>query len=218
LVRHADVEKSGRTVAPVDRCCNGGASETRRCRLAGSASSCVHAAACDVSIRDRSTMAKKRAKQPHPNALYLTVANVPRAAAFYVEKLGFKLLGQWPDDGPDRGKPIYARVELDNQTLMLGELPSLQEAKQMGMDAAEIELVKQDARAIARGTTGVGICYYLRVADCDRFAAKMKKRRIKLLLPPKTQFYGARECALADLDGYRLVFYSPAAKPEAPAS
>jgi uncharacterized glyoxalase superfamily protein PhnB len=155
-------------------------------------------------------MATSKGKPPHPNALYLTVASVPRAMAFYVDKLGFKLQGQWPEQ-----KPIYARVVLDGQSVMLGELPSLQEARQMGMDGPEIDLLKQDARAIARGTMGVGIAYFLQVADVDRFAAKMKKRRIKLLLPPKTQFYGARECALADLDGYRLVFYSPAPMPDA---
>ena len=96
-----------------------------------------------------------------------------------------------------------------------GFLPSLQEAKQRGLDQHEIEVVKQDARAIARGTVGVGVVYYLQVADVDRFAAKMRKRRVKLLLPPKTQFYGVRECALVDHDGYRLVFYSPAAMPAA---
>ena len=81
----------------------------------------------------------------------------------------------------------------------------------MGLDAQELEVVKQDARALARGTGGIGVAVSLQVKDVDRFAAKMKKRRVKLLLPPKTQFYGARECALNDLDGYRLVFYSATA-------
>ena len=156
------------------------------------------------------TMAKSKGKS-HPNAIHLTVASVPRSVRFYDEKLGFKQDGCWPN----ADKPVYAKMVLDGQVLMLGELPSLQEAKQMGLDADEIELVKQDARAMARGTLGIGVSYYLQVADVDRFAAKMKKRRVKLLLAPKTQFYGARECALVDLDGYRLVFYSPAA-PEAP--
>lgn len=156
-------------------------------------------------------MATRKAKQSNPNAIHLTVASASRAANFYVDKLGFKMTGQWPESG----KPVYAKCELEGQVVMLGELPSLQEAKQMGLDQHEIEVVKQDARAIARGTVGVGVVYYLQVADVDRFAAKMRKRRVKLLLPPKTQFYGVRECALVDHDGYRLVFYSPAAMPAA---
>lgn len=152
------------------------------------------------------TMAKSKGKKSFPNAVHLTVVSVPRALRFYEEKLGFKLGGQWPEGD----KPVYAKLELDGQVVMLGELPSLVEARQMGLDAQELEVVKQDARALARGTVGIGVAVYLQVADVDRFAAKMKKRRVKLLLPPKTQFYGARECALNDLDGYRLVFYCAA--------
>jgi uncharacterized glyoxalase superfamily protein PhnB len=156
-------------------------------------------------------MATRKAKQAHPNAIHLTVASASRAATFYVDKLGFKLAGQWPE----HGKPVFAKCMLDGQVVMLGELPSLQEAKQMGLGQDEIEVVKQDARLIARGAVGVGVACYLQVADVDRFAAKMKKRRVKLLLPPKTQFYGARECSLLDPDGYRLVFYAVAAPPGA---
>jgi catechol 2,3-dioxygenase-like lactoylglutathione lyase family enzyme len=157
-------------------------------------------------------MATSKGKRLHPNALHLTVASVPRSIAFYTDKLGFKLVGTWPETD----QPVYAKLVLDGQVVMLGELPSLAEARQMGMAQDEIEVVKQDARAIARGQVGVGVVYYLLVADVDRFAQKLKKRRQKLLLAPKTQFYGARECAVVDLDGYRLVFYSPV-DPAAPA-
>lgn len=148
----------------------------------------------------------------HPNAIHLTVASVPRAVRFYEDKLGFKLVEAYPD----REKPVWANLVLDGQSLMLGELPSLQEARQLGMDQAEIEVLKQDARAFARGGPGVGVSYYLRVADVDRFARRLKARRVKPLLPPKTQFYGLRDLQLVDLDGYRLVFYTPAAAPAEP--
>lgn len=157
-------------------------------------------------------MASKKPKQPFPNAIHLTVASVPRAAAFYAEKLGFKVTSTFPN----AQKPVYANLVLHHQSIMLGELPSLQEAKQFGMDPVEIELLKQDARAFARGTPGVGCACYLQVPDVDAFAKKLKKKRVKLLTPPKTQFYGIRECQVADLDGYRLVFYSPAEAGEAP--
>jgi uncharacterized glyoxalase superfamily protein PhnB len=153
-------------------------------------------------------MAARKPKQQHPNSVHLTVASVPRAIRFYEERLGFKLVERYPDD-----KPVWASVVLDGQSVMLGELPSLQEARQLGMDQEEIEVLKQDARAFARGPLGVGASVYVAVADVDAFARKLKKRRTKALLAPKTQFYGLRELQVADLDGYRLVFYSPAEAP-----
>jgi uncharacterized glyoxalase superfamily protein PhnB len=152
-------------------------------------------------------MAKSKSKQ-HPNSLHLTVASVPRSVRFYEEKLGFKLTESFPPE-----KPVWANLVLDGQAIMLGELPSLAEAKQFGMDQQEIELIKQDARALARGTPGTGASYYVMVKDVDAFARKLKKRRVKPLLPPKTQFYGIRDLQVTDLDGYRLVFYAPAAPP-----
>ncbi|MBK8096435.1 MAG: VOC family protein [Planctomycetes bacterium] len=142
-----------------------------------------------------------------PNALSLTVANVPRSIEFYKQKLGFKLAECFPD----KKRPCWANLVLGGQSLMLGELPSLAEARQLGMGAEEIDLVKQDARAFARGAIGVGAAYYLLVADVDALARRLKKKRVKLLTPPKDQFYGIRELRVADPDGYRLVFYQPIA-------
>ncbi|MBL8753838.1 MAG: VOC family protein [Planctomycetes bacterium] len=135
---------------------------------------------------------------------------MPRSARFYEEKLGFTLSESFPPE-----KPVWASLVLDGQAVMLGELPSLAEARQLGMDQEEIEVLKQDARAFARGAPGVGASCYLMVKNVDAFAKKLKQRRVKPLLPPKTQFYGVRELQVEDLDGYRLVFYSPAKPPAA---
>lgn len=158
-------------------------------------------------------MAASKNRQRHPNVIHLTVLNVPRAVRFYEEKLGFKTIESFPPE-----KPVWAKLVFDGQALMLGELPSLAEARQFGMDQEEIEVLKQDARAFARGGQGVGVSYYVKVKNVDAFAKKLKKRRLKPLLPPKTQFYGIRDLTVVDLDGYRLVFYTPAAPlPAAPA-
>jgi len=148
-------------------------------------------------------MARAKPKQS-PNAVHLTVASVRRAVEFYVEKLGFKMTGCFPD----AAKPVWANLVLSGQAVMLGELPSLQEARQLGMAADAIELLKQDARGFARGTPGTGVAYYVQVANVDSFAKRMKKKRVKLLTQPKTHFYGLRDCQLEDLDGYRLVFFA----------
>jgi uncharacterized glyoxalase superfamily protein PhnB len=153
-------------------------------------------------------MAKSKPKQRHPNAIHLTVASVPRACRFYEEKLGFAVVESFPPD-----KPVWANLVYDGQALMLGELPSLQEARAFGMGQEEIDVLKQDARAFARGAPGTGVSYYVKVKDVDAFARKLKKRRVKPLLPPKTQFYGIRDVQVLDLDGYRLVFYEPASPP-----
>ncbi|MBX3462994.1 MAG: VOC family protein [Planctomycetes bacterium] len=145
-----------------------------------------------------------RPREPHPNSIHLTVASVPRAARFYTEKLGFRLTETFPDPA----RPVWASLVLGGQVVMLGELPTLQEARQMGMDPAAIEQLKQDARLFARGTPGVGVAYYVEVPDVDAFARRLKRRRVRPLLPPKSQFYGLRDCHVVDPDGYRLVFYS----------
>jgi uncharacterized glyoxalase superfamily protein PhnB len=150
-------------------------------------------------------------KRLHPNAIHLTVASVMRSARFYEEKLGFKVVQTFPDE-----KPVWAKLVLAGQVVMLGELPSLQEARQFGMDQEEIEVLKQDARAFARGAQGTGVCYYVQVPNVDAFARRLKKRRLKPLLPPKPQFYGLRELQVVDLDGYRLVFYTRVPTSEPP--
>lgn len=141
----------------------------------------------------------------HPNALHLTVTSVPRSIEFYKQKLGFKLAECFPD----KKRPCWASMVLAGQSLMLGELPSLPEARQLGMGPEEIDLLKQDARLFARGAIGVGAAYYVAVADVDALARRLKKKRVKLLTPPKDQFYGIRDFQIADPDGYRLVFYQP---------
>lgn len=154
-------------------------------------------------------MAKSKPARIHPNALSLTVASVPRSVAFYEDKLGFKMVESFPS----ADKPVWANLVLGSQSVMLCELPTLQEARQRGMDQGEIELLKQDARALARGALGVGVSYYVQVKNVDAFARRLKKKRLRPLLPPKTQVYGVRDCHLTDLDGYRLVFYTPVKVP-----
>ena len=158
-------------------------------------------------------MPKRKPKKIHPNALHLTVANVPRAAAFYVDKFGFKISEAFPDTS----KPVWVNLVLGRQSVMLGELPTLQEARDRGMEREEIELLKQDARSIARGALGVGIAYYLQVKNIDAFARKLRKKRVRMLTSPKTQAHGLRDCQVNDLDGYRLIFYTRVEVPE-PAS
>jgi uncharacterized glyoxalase superfamily protein PhnB len=153
----------------------------------------------------------------NPNSVHLTVTHVGRSLDFYCKKLGFKL----KECFPDKKKPVWASLQLDGQVVMLGLLPSLEEAKRWGMGKAEIELLKQDARAFARGAPGIGVLYYVCVADVDAYCRRVKRKRVRPMTPVKSQFYGIRDFQVADPDGYRLVFYSalpeaaPGTRPEA---
>jgi uncharacterized glyoxalase superfamily protein PhnB len=129
---------------------------------------------------------------------------------FYKEKLGFKLTEAFPDTN----RPVWASMVLAGQAVMLGELPSLDLARKWGMDRAEIELLKRDAKAFARGELGSGVAIYLQVEDVDAYWKRIKRKRVKPLTRLRTQFYGLRDFQVEDEDGYRLVFYSRAAAEE----
>jgi uncharacterized glyoxalase superfamily protein PhnB len=143
----------------------------------------------------------------YPNSVHLTVASVVRSARFYREKFGFRLV----EALPDTKKPVWANVRLGAQSVMLGQLPSLEEARRLGKDRAEIELLKKDARTFAAGSLGVGVLIYLRVDDVDAYHKRLRRKRVVPLTRLKTQSYGIRDFQVEDPDGYRLVFYAPAA-------
>lgn len=140
----------------------------------------------------------------HPNSVHLTVSSVLKSLKFYREKLGFKVNECYPS----AKKPVWANVTLGDQAVMLGQLPSLADARQFGMDAAEVELLKRDAKAFARGGAGTGVLIYLQVADVDAFCKRVRRKTVKPLTKVKTQFYGIRDFQVEDPDGYRLVFYT----------
>lgn len=141
---------------------------------------------------------------PYPIAVQLTVANLKKSIKFFTEKLGFTLDNTFPSSK----KPIWASLTLDRQRLMLGASLSVQEAKKFDMSKAELEMVKQDAKAFAKSAHGVGAAFYICVPDVDAHWKAAKKKKVDILAAPKTQFYGLREYLAEDLDGYRFVFYT----------
>ncbi len=149
-------------------------------------------------------------QKPHPNAIHLTVQSAARSARFYREKLGFRLAKAHPS----KERPVWACMLLGKQAVMLGQLPSLEDARRLGLDHEEIELLKSDAKNLARGRGGLGVHYFVAVEDVDALHRRLKRKRVKPLTAPRTRQYGWREFQVEDLDGYRLVFYaevSPAA-------
>lgn len=145
-------------------------------------------------------------KQPHPNAIQLTVQSALRSARFYREKLGFRLL----EAHPTRDRPTWACMVMGEQAVMLAQLPSLDDARRIGLEHGEIELLKSDAKNLARGKAGLGVHYFVRVDDVDAFHRKLRRKRVKPLTTPGTRHHGWREFQVEDLDGYRIVFYAEA--------
>jgi len=146
------------------------------------------------------------AKQPNPNAVHLTVPSTLRSARFYREKLGFRMA----EAHPSKDRPTWACMVLGSQAVMLGQLPSLDDARRQGLDHEEIELLKNDAKNLARGKAGLGVHCFVHVEDVDAMFRRLKRKRVKSLTAPRTRPYGWREFQVEDLDGYRLVFYSAA--------
>ena len=74
-----------------------------------------------------------------------------------------------------------------------------------------MELWKQRIADFRSGKPGAGMMIYLAVEDVDRYHDTIKDRGAKPATAPHTQFYGIRDFAVADPDGYLLVPYTAVA-------
>ena len=146
--------------------------------------------------------------QTYPIAVQLTVADIKKSIKFFTDKLGFTLDQTFPNPK----KPMWASLTLDKQRVMLGTSMSVEDAKKFDMSKDEIAIVKKDAKAFAKGAHGVGTAFYICVPDVDAHCKAAKKKKVEILSPLKTQFYGLREYLAEDLDGYRFVFYTRVAE------
>ncbi len=137
----------------------------------------------------------------------LTCRDVKASAAFYA-KLGFEMKESWPT--PE--DPMWANLVLAGQSVMIGAAMDPAEVGNMCEgDAATEKYWKASSEAFRDHPSGVGIQVYLQVDDVDAYHVEVKKNGIAPETEPKTQFYGIRDFAVNDLDGYRLVFHTPVA-------
>jgi uncharacterized glyoxalase superfamily protein PhnB len=155
--------------------------------------------------KEQSAMTQCDQPNQFPNSVHLAVESVKKSIKFYREKLGFELRNCFPDEK----KPVWASLVLGGQVVMVGAAPSPEVMKKFGASKDEIDLAKKDGKAFAKRPHGVGVHVYLLVPDVDALAKSLKKKKATIVMPPKTQFYGIRELMIEDLDGYRLVLYTP---------
>ena len=127
-------------------------------------------------------------KKLTPNLL---VASVERSLAFYVDTLGFARGMTVPEASPFAFASVTGgavEIFLNDAATAVKEYPAFA------------------GRPI--GATGT---LYIEVEGVDALHDRLKSQ-VKIVIPIATQFYGMREFAIADPDGYVLTFGERAAE------
>lgn len=136
-------------------------------------------------------------------SVMLTAKDVSKSIAFYRDVLGFTLKEVWPDEGNAQ----WCSLSLGTQSLMLGAAP---EEGAVCSDAGDEhgEFSKTLYASWRDNKPGAGVVTYLAVDDVDAFYETVKSKGALPRYSPKTQFYGIRDFAVLDPDGYCLIFYA----------
>lgn len=114
----------------------------------------------------------------------LIVRDLGRSVAFYRDRLGFEVAA----DARSEGAVFWCRMKRDGCSLMLQQAES------------------EDGPADHRGR---GVVFYFLCDDADVMHAELVSRGLPLS-GPTTAYYGMRQVAVQEPDGYSLCFESPA--------
>jgi len=115
----------------------------------------------------------------------LVVNNVERSLAFYVDQLGFDRGLTVPDQSPF----VFASVTSGAVEIFLN-------------DAAT---VVKEYPAFAGRPIGATATLFIEMEGVDALHDRLKAS-VKIVMPLVTQFYGMREFAIEDPDGYVITF------------
>jgi lactoylglutathione lyase len=121
----------------------------------------------------------------------LIVTDIDRSTAFYRDVLGFSVVTTVPDQAP----LVFVWLKRDDVSVFLNALA-----------AAAEDLPHLEAQSIG-GTATLYVTIDANGPDdgVDALYGAIAGR-CRVVLSPKTQFYGMREFAVADPDGYTLMF------------
>jgi uncharacterized glyoxalase superfamily protein PhnB len=114
----------------------------------------------------------------------LAVADIDASVRFYAEVLGFDVMFTLPGDD---GRLIHASVRRGDSDLMFGRL--------------------DPSNPYDQAPLGRGVVLYATVADdedIDAYFQRVKAAGAHVVQEPTDQFWGHRDWAIADPDGYRL--------------
>jgi uncharacterized glyoxalase superfamily protein PhnB len=115
----------------------------------------------------------------------LIASDVNKTVEYYTKTLGFSLIASVPETGVYN----WAMVMRDGITIMFQSLPSMQE------DLPQLKIT-------SKGSLGT---FYIKVIGLDTLYESLKEKT-EIAVDMRTTFYGAREFAIKDLDGYYLMF------------
>jgi catechol 2,3-dioxygenase-like lactoylglutathione lyase family enzyme len=114
----------------------------------------------------------------------LVVENVERSVRFYEETLGFAREILVPEQPPF----VFGSVRQGSVEIFFNE-----------RDAAAAEYPAFTERPL-----GGSFTMFIEVDGLDELLARVQARNLPLAMPLKEQFYGMREFAIADPDGYLI--------------
>lgn len=117
----------------------------------------------------------------------LMVKDVRKAIDFYTGLLGFKLLATVPET--EEGPLDFAIVQSDNFMVMLQEEKGL----------------KEELPQLSGFNKGGALTFYIHVSDVQQLYDRLKGK-VTLAKDMHDTFYGSRDFAIEDLDGFILVF------------
>ena len=115
----------------------------------------------------------------------LMVENMTESLAFYTDVLGFEKIMTHPQDG----EPVWAMVKSGEVTIMLHTRESLQK------DVPEFDGVR----------IGASLTLFIETDDVEGLYTEIKDK-VEIVKDIETAFYGMREVAIKDNNGYVLVF------------
>ncbi len=113
---------------------------------------------------------------------HFLVADVRRAAEYYRDKLGFRIIGYFFEE-----PPVFGMVD---------------------RDGAEIHLRRADdgLKGSNRERVGDALDCYIRVKDVEALHAEFVAKGADIIEPPTLRIYGMKEIEVRDLDGFVTCF------------
>lgn len=115
----------------------------------------------------------------------LMVENITESLAFYTGVLGFEKIMAHPQEG----EPVWAMIKSGDVRIMLEAKQGMQKSVP-GFDGISI---------------GASLTLFIETDDVDGLYAEIKDK-VEIVKDIETTFYGMREVAIKDIDGYVLVF------------
>lgn len=117
----------------------------------------------------------------------LMVKDVRKVIDFYTSVLGFNLLATVPENREE--DLIFAIVQSDNLMFMFQEEKSL----------------KEELPQLSRFDKGGALTFYIHVTDVQQLYDKLKGK-VTIIKDMHDTFYGSRDFAIEDCNGFILVF------------